>query len=511
MKIKRFHALTMQEAIRSIKADLGPDAVILSSKRIRKGGTVFGLFGQSMLEVAAAVDVGSRTPLRSPRKPSSPPPQEEWVDEGHDISPPAFHEAFVHSMAHTNGAPRPEPSPLGTQESHGMSIPQNDAREPTIQAPVNASPSIVEPTFSGSWQRHAVTRASPDQEIHPVPQAPVEPIRWTEIDRIKQELRHIRTLLHRPPARHPSVVPQALPTTLMDRCRDLITQGLRSDVARRIVEDAHGLCRGFSSVGEPDGRRAVHEALMKYIHVSGPILVAGHPSKTVLMVGPPGAGKTTTIAKLAAYYRLKKHRTVSLITLDTYRVAAVEQLRTYANVIGVTLDVALTAEEALGCLRRREQADVMLIDTPGRSPFDAKGLEEIGRMGHGAHACEVHLLLSASTRERDLLHHVAGYAGVPINRLLFTKLDETTSAGSMFNLMRHTGLPLSYFSAGQRVPEDLEAVTRERMADLLINAPGSCPMPQACSSLPPPGPTDPSVGPPRFQAHEGEVGWTTQR
>ena len=155
MKIKRFHALNMQEAIRAIKADLGPDAVILSSKRIKKGGMLFGLFGQSMLEVAAAVDVGSRNPLRSSRKSSTSRPRAEQKDNHHEKSPPGFQEALVHSLSQTPYAPQPQPSPSQAPETQEHPAYSDHPREPKVQGPQGAPPPMPESRPPESWESSA--------------------------------------------------------------------------------------------------------------------------------------------------------------------------------------------------------------------------------------------------------------------------------------------------------------------------------------------------------------------
>jgi CheY-like chemotaxis protein len=205
--------------------------------------------------------------------------------------------------------------------------------------------------------------------------------------------------------------------------------------------------------------------------VSGPIISDRDAKKTVVFVGPTGVGKTTTIAKIAAHCKLKEQRSVALITLDTYRVAAVEQLKLYANIIGVSLEVALTKREALAFIRRRRQTDLILLDTTGRSPMDPAGVDELHELLGLGHPIETHLVMSATTRERDLMDAMSRYATLPIDHLLFTKLDETTAYGNIFTMMQRTGLSLSYFSVGQSVPEDLEAVRPERLADLILGAP----------------------------------------
>jgi flagellar biosynthesis protein FlhF len=246
----------------------------------------------------------------------------------------------------------------------------------------------------------------------------------------------------------------------------LIERGLEAKTVQGLLHDVRlGLPAETSACHI---QQALQTAIAGRVKTSGPLMNRDDRKKTVILVGPTGVGKTTTIAKLAAYYRQQERRSVALVTLDTYRIAAVDQLRMYADLIGVTLDVALTRGDALRCIARRNDADLILVDTAGRSPGDRVGMTEVRDILSLNHPVDVHLVLSATTRERDLKQYTTHYRGIPFNRLLFTKLDETTGIGGAFDLMRMTGVPLSYFCVGQRVPEDLELVRPERLADLLL-------------------------------------------
>jgi flagellar biosynthesis protein FlhF len=198
------------------------------------------------------------------------------------------------------------------------------------------------------------------------------------------------------------------------------------------------------------------------------LLVHSGLRKVVMLVGPTGVGKTTTIAKLAAHYALQLKRKVALITLDTYRVAAVEQLRVYANILGLPVDVAITGQDLSELLDKRKDADLILIDTAGRSPRDEMGLVELPPERAKDRPIEMHLVLAAVTQEVDLEAIIAKYSSLPVHRLIFTKVDETTHLGPIFNLVRRTGLPVSYVSTGQCVPDDLALATPGLLADLLL-------------------------------------------
>ena len=187
----------------------------------------------------------------------------------------------------------------------------------------------------------------------------------------------------------------------------------------------------------------------------------GRP-RTVALVGPTGVGKTTTIAKLAATFKLKQKLNVGLITLDTYRIAAVEQLRTYANIIGLPLHVLLTPEElslALQPLRASgpTRCDGVLIDTAGRSQRDDPRLAQLRTFIRAADPHEVHLVLSSTWSQAVLMDTVERFSSIRTDRIIFTKLDEAVSFGVMLNVASKVNKRLSYVTTGQEVPHQTRA------------------------------------------------------
>jgi len=190
------------------------------------------------------------------------------------------------------------------------------------------------------------------------------------------------------------------------------------------------------------------------------------PARRVAFVGPTGAGKTTTLAKLAARAQLDEGRRVGLVTIDTYRIGAVPQLAAYAEILRVPLEVAHTAEELARALGRLADREVVFIDTIGRSPLGG-GVDALVPFLAVASADEVHLVLAATTRPADSIRAAASFARLAPNRLVITKLDETEDHSAVVEVARATGLPLAWFGVGQEVPDDLEPATAERLGGLL--------------------------------------------
>lgn len=181
--------------------------------------------------------------------------------------------------------------------------------------------------------------------------------------------------------------------------------------------------------------------------------------KVVFFVGPTGVGKTTTIAKIASSFRVEHKKKVALLTADTYRIAAAEQLRTYANILEVPFRVVYTAKEITDAVEDFKEYDYILVDTTGHSPNNEAQCESMSDLIHSVDANaskEVFLVLSASTKYRDLKRTADIYKEITDYKLIFTKLDETTTLGDIYNLKLYTGATLSYVTCGQNVPDDIE-------------------------------------------------------
>lgn len=181
--------------------------------------------------------------------------------------------------------------------------------------------------------------------------------------------------------------------------------------------------------------------------------------KVVFFVGPTGVGKTTTIAKIASSFRVEHKKKVALLTADTYRIAAAEQLRTYANILEVPFRVVYTAKEITDAVEDFKEYDYILVDTTGHSPNNEAQCESMSDLIHSVDtnaSKEVFLVLSASTKYRDLMRTADIYKEITDYKLIFTKLDETTTLGDIYNLKLYTGATLSYVTCGQNVPDDIE-------------------------------------------------------
>ena len=186
-------------------------------------------------------------------------------------------------------------------------------------------------------------------------------------------------------------------------------------------------------------------------------------------VGPTGAGKTTTISKIAADLIYRQKKKVALVSLDTFRVGGIEQLQIYGDIMGVPVETAQDRPGLKECMKRHSDKDVVLIDTMGRCHRDHNYSAQLSKVFEGLGEMETHLVLSVVSNEKQFMKSYKQFSPLGINRVLFTKIDEGLNFGSMVNFSLRTRLPLSYLTTGQRVPEDIEVAVQDRVIRLIFN------------------------------------------
>jgi len=258
-----------------------------------------------------------------------------------------------------------------------------------------------------------------------------------------------------------------MPQTLFRLFTDLIEAEVSEELARELVQRVQGDMA--TDPGAPGNDTMLMKAriarlIEEEIAITGPIRVLPGERRIVALVGPTGVGKTTTIAKLAANYRLREKCRVGLITVDTYRIAAVDQLRTYADIMDLPMEVVSTPREVRQALGRLGELDLVFMDTAGRSPRDELKIQELRSVLAEAGAHEVHLVLSSVASAASLTKMAGQFAEVGATALVLTKLDEATGLGNLLPVLRTSKLPLSYLTDGQNVPDDIEVADRRKLA-----------------------------------------------
>ena len=393
MRIKKYVADSMPEALKLVKAELGAKAVILNTRTSRKGGT-FGIGGKGQVEVTAAVDSGKA------------------------------------------GASR------------------EVARRPAKRVKKGAKPPAVVPTSSP----------------RPAPPRDTGEKKW--VDRISQQIdamqSELRSAVETRAQSGGLILPGALAGLSAQMDEAGLSRSLAEDVLKTILLEPGP--SGLKDL-EPVQDRAIRMLAERFQPPVATRLAKG--VRTVAaFVGPAGAGKTTAAARLAAHFGSEQNARVSFVAADTDRVGGLEQIRAYAAILDIPVDVAQTPEEIGDAVRERRDVDLILIDTAGASPMAPDALKGLAAILREAGASEIHLTLSATTDLRQMADTVAAYAGVGVDRLLLTKLDEAARLGGACTLAVESGLPLSYVTDGRDVPGNLRPAEPDALARALFRRRG---------------------------------------
>jgi len=260
----------------------------------------------------------------------------------------------------------------------------------------------------------------------------------------------------------------SLPAQLEGLHRDLLENGVDDRVAAALTQEITLQLSGPQFEDRSLMQRALYERLGKIMKATVPVTEKGRP-RVIALVGPTGVGKTTTLAKMATHPSIYGRKRVALVSADTYRIAAVEQLKTFAAIANIPMDAVYRPADIRRALERFSDRDVILIDTAGRSQNDRGQLNDLGAFMEYAEADEVHLVLSVSTRLEDQLDIIHKFRVANPGRLIFTKLDETTSFGSILNVCYHERKAVSLLTCGQNVPDDVAWPTQTQLVKLAAN------------------------------------------
>jgi flagellar biosynthesis protein FlhF len=445
LSIKTFRGRTIAEALDALKRDMGRDAVILNTRTFKAGG-LFGFGARTITEIIAttAGEAGRKADARTAKARNRAP--------GTSATPTSA------------PAPAPAPAPRVVTAAAGTYRPMPGAvsRVPSDPRAGERDPEPIAPADPRNFPIRDVAKLI----VAANTKTPIE----EELASIKKMVAQVmRTSAG---SRQPT-----MPDALFDCYRRL----LEAEVAAEIADEITSAVRSELSTEQLADPAKVNAAVTRQL--AGLIPVSADSSRpcrgpdgrplTIALVGPTGVGKTTTLAKLAATYKLRHGLRVGLITADTYRIAAVDQLRTYAEIIGLPLRVAMTPSEVRAAVHSLAECDVILIDTAGRSPRDSARLAELRAMLDAAQPHQRHLVLSSTASESALNETASAFAPLAYDRVILTKLDEAVNFGVLVNVCRRLETRLSFVTHGQEVPDHIEAGNPERLARAILAPPGT--------------------------------------
>ena len=381
MQIKRFEAKNMTTALRMIKDELGPDAVILSARSLRKGKGFFGSMKYAGVEVSAAID--------------------------NQLSPGKKIQSGGRKDTYPNWA-----------RSKAYNYKQIEEKG-NISTSGHSAPGATNRQLSASAER--VKTAGNSKALSSLYQL-------------------------------------------------LLGQEVDRSIASELIEEFKRIPGSPETLAESDLKFHVASILEEMGALSDRDRFEEKSQQVAAFVGTTGVGKTTTIAKLAALQSSRHNKQVALITIDNYSIAAMEQLRTYAKILGIQIEAAVNSAELKRAIKNFKDKDLIFIDTPGINPKNQESIEELHTVLSKIDNLQTHLVLSATTKERDLIAVTDAFKNIGVHRLLFTKIDESRTVGNIVNLLIRTEIPVSYLCCGRKVPDDIEEGSVETLIETIFKS-----------------------------------------
>ena len=428
MVIRKFIATTEEEATKLAKEELGEDVVIMNVKQVSAKG-IMKFFRKPSVELTAAID-----DIR---------PAEEKENDLPDFS------KLQEAIKETNAVLEAEEKRKAEAEKEKKEDKkQEEKKESNVSKHVknNILPDDNEKEIKSEKQDVAL-----EERLSNLQDLLEKQMQVSKEEKEEKEEKNNTNQLY------------------FDLIREkLLDNEVESTYVDQILED---ITDHSGKTGNLDSILAgVYQKIVLKIGQPHLIDINTNKTKYIFFVGPTGVGKTTTIAKIASTLKLTRKTKVALITSDTYRIAAVEQLRTYANILGIPLQVVYSEEDMLKAIDELREYDLVFVDTAGRSHNNKEQREDIQKLLDTVEEAnrDVFLVLSATTKYKDLVKISQIYSEITKYSLIFTKLDETDTIGNIFNIHMLTGAPLSYTTYGQNVPDDIGKIDAQNIAKQLL-------------------------------------------
>ena len=412
MRIKKFVAHSLKEATEEMKKELGPDAIVVSSRKIARGGP-FNFLGRDAFEVTGAMD-------------DTPPPAPNTYRRRQGAG------GFERQLEQSRAAAEEDTALEGLRR---IAEQFGDRQADDVRA-------------ATSGRRRA--DASGMFELR----SDMEDVKGT-LKAIVEQLKYA----HMPP----------MPDMLQKAYSRLIQHDVDEHLAADIIQEVYARSNQDQITNKTYLEKQLLAAIAGIIPTAEAEKGRRKRTKVIALVGPTGVGKTTTIAKLAAINKLLSGLDVGLISADTYRIGAIEQLRTFAGIADIQMDVVYKPSEMGTVLKKFRGKDLVFLDTVGRSQRSKKELYDLAKFVFAADPDETHLVLNASTNVKTCEEIIDQFKVVKPNRLIFSKLDEAATYGPMLSIIHRHSLPLSYVTTGQAVPDDIRQVQASQLAAMVYS------------------------------------------
>lgn len=464
MRVKRYIVNTLPDAVQLIRNELGKDAVILETKEVKVGGFL-GLFRTKKIEVLAAVEPNKQT-SESTKKNLEKTDVDLVIEEILKASQKSKDVRKVEISSDVNNI-----KPVLNQNIENTVKPVQEAVPNLFNITYNSNKQQPQSKSQSTMDTEAVLKST-EKAVHSAKEQNEEqlfasnsPMSNTE-QFILKELKHLRLEMKAFSEQRNEKQAESAQINILRN--HLIEQELNDEWINTLCEmlQEHEAQQNRALQSDEVWELA-RKQLLEWLKPFSEATI-DQTTKVIQLVGPTGVGKTTTIAKLAASYSITSNKKVGLITADTYRIAAIEQLRTYANILNLPLEVVFTASDLPRAYRELEHSDIIIMDTAGRNFKSDLFVSEVNSLIANTQFSEGVLVVSLTSRTKDMAIVAEKFGKFGVKKVVFTKLDEANAYGSIFNMIMQYGLQPLFVTSGQNVPDDMEPFTTSNYVNLLL-------------------------------------------